>query len=124
MTGTPDFQAALPRPSASITNLVDHRLRRLEPALPPDTTARLIWSALAREMRRTHQPVCTASLQRLAALSGVHTDAAAQGLQTLSAAGLLVRGTTLDTGVTAYRLSAPRPKAQHPIRTPGTGAFS
>lgn len=104
MTGTPDFQGAPARPRARIIDLVDVRLRRAEAGIPDDTRARLVWAALAAEMRRQRQAVCTPSMQRLAALSGLHPDAVAMGLQVLAEAGVLRRRTTDDTGLTAYQL--------------------
>ena len=107
MTGTPDFQGAPARPLARIIDLVDVRLRRAEAGIPDDTRARLVWAALAAEMRRQRQAVCTPSMQRLAALSGLHPDAVAMGLQPLvvvNKPGVLRRRTTDDTGLTAYQL--------------------
>ena len=107
MTGTPYFQDAPACPPAPVISLIDHRLRRIETtmALPDRPHVRLVWSALAHEMRRQRQAACSPSLQRLAALSGLHPQAVSDGLRTLAQAGVLHLRTTADTGVTAYQLA-------------------
>jgi DNA-binding MarR family transcriptional regulator len=56
-----------------------------------DPAAQLIASALAEELQRTGGLPCRPSLQRLAALSGVHPARVEQALKTLERSGIVAR---------------------------------